>query len=119
MPGRWEPSGGAVGERLRSLGYLGSSATTTSFLEDRQYPCYSDVGPSPLVHVRWADSVDAALRTTLEQSLGLVRAEHLVETTWRYRLPDPSQDRLRVIVNHAMVEDTHGFDRSTFELDAR
>ena len=63
-------------ERLRSLGYLGGSATTTSFLEDRQYPCYSDVGWGAFVHVRWADSVDAALRTTLEQSLGLVRADH-------------------------------------------
>ena len=65
------------------------------------------------------DSVDAALRTTLEQSLGLVRAEHDGETTWRYRLPDPSPDRLRTIANHAMVEDTHGFDRATLELDSR
>ena len=106
-------------ERLRSLGYLGGSATTTSFLEDRQYPCYSDVGWGAFVHVRWADSVDAALRTTLEQSLGLVRADHRRETTWRYRLPDPSPDRLRAIVNHAMVADTHGFDRATLELDGR
>ena len=106
-------------ERLRSLGYLGGSAATTSFLEDRLYPCYSDVGWGALVHVRWADSVDAALRTTLEQSLGLVRAEHVGETTWRYRLPDPSPDRLRTIANHAMVEDTHGFDRATLELDSR
>ena len=70
-------------------------------------------------NVRWSDSVDAALRTTLEQSLGLVRAEHLVETTWRYRLDDPSPDRLHAIVTHEMVEDTHGFDRATLELDAR
>ena len=109
-----------VTERLRALGYLRGPATTTSFLKDRQYPCYSDVGWDAFVHVRWADSVDAALRTTLEQSLGLVvRAEHSAETTWRYRLPDPSPDRLRAIVNHAMVEDTHGFDRATLELDAR
>ena len=107
-----------VTDQLRSLGYLGGgSAATTSFMEYRQYPCYSDVGWGSFVHVRWADSVDAALRTTLEQSLGLVRAEHLVETTWRYRLPDPSPDRLHAIVNHAMVEDTHGFDRATLELD--
>ena len=71
------------------------------------------------MHVRWADSVDAALRTTLEQSLGLVRAEYVGETTWGYRLPDPSPDRLRTIANHAMVEDTHGFDRATLELDSR
>ena len=76
-------------------------------------------GARSRVHVRWADSVDAALRTTLEQSLGLVRAEHFVETTWRYRLPDPSPDRLHAIVTHEMVEDTHGFDRATLELDAR
>ena len=31
-----------VTERLRSLGYLGGgSVATTSFMEDRQYPCYS------------------------------------------------------------------------------
>ena len=108
-----------VTERLRALGYLRGPATTTSFLADRQYPCYADAGWGAFVNVRWAASVDAALRTTLEQSLGLVRAEHLVETTWRYRLPDPSRDRLSAIVNHAMVEDTHGFDRATLELDAR
>ena len=71
------------------------------------------------VNVRWAASVDPDLRTMLEQSLGLERAEHLVETTWRYRLPDPSPDRLHAIVTHEMVEDTHGFDRATLELDAR
>ena len=74
---------------------------------------------APVVHIRWADSVDAALRTTLEQSLGLASAERLVETTWQYRLPDPSPDRLHAIVTHEMVEDTHGFDRATLELDAR
>ncbi len=109
-----------VTERLRSLGYLGGGAVaTTSFLLDRRYPCFADIGWGALVNVRWAESVDAAHRTTLEQSLGLVRAEHLDETTWRYRLPDPSPDHLRAIVNHAMVADTHGFDRATLELDAR
>ena len=111
-----------VTERLRSLGYLGGGAVaTTSFMEDRQYPCYSDVGwgAFAFVNVRWADSVDADLRTMLEQSLGLERADHLVETTWRYRLPEPSTDRLHAIVTHEMVEDTHGFDRATLELDGR
>ena len=108
-----------VTERLRSLGYLRGPATRTSFLPDRQFPCSADEGWGAIINVRWADSVDAALRTTLEQSLGLVRAEHLVETTWRYRLPDPSPDRLHAIANHAMVKDTHGFDRATLELDAR
>ena len=108
-----------VTERLRALGYLRGPATTNSFMEDRQYPCYSDVGwgAFAIVNVRWADSVDADLRTTLEQSLRLERAEHLVETTWRYRLPDPSPERLHAIVTHEMVEDTHGFDRATLELD--
>ena len=110
-----------VTERLRALGYLRGPATTTSFMEDHQYPCYSDVGwgAYAFVNVRWSDSVDAALRTTLEQSLGLVSAQHFGETTWRYRLPDPSPDRLHAIVTHEMVEDTHGFDRATLELDAR
>ncbi len=111
-----------VTERLRSLGYLGGGAVaTTSFMEDRQYPCYSDVGwgAFAFVNVRWAASVDPDLRTMLEQTLGLERAEHLVETTWRYRLPEPSTDRLHAIVTHEMVEDTHGFDRATLELDAR
>ena len=108
-----------VTEGLRSLGYLRGPATTTPFLRDRQFPCYADKGSGVIIHVRWSDSVDAALRTTLEQSLELVRAEHLVETTWRYRLDDPSPDRLHAIVTHEMVEDTHGFDRATLELDAR
>ena len=108
-----------VTERLRSLGYLRGPATTTSYLEDRQYPCYSAVGWGAIINVRWAETVGDADRAVVERELGLERAEHHTETTWKYRVPDASPDRLRAIVNHAMVEDTDGFDRATLELDAR
>ena len=111
--------GEAVIEQLRSLGYLRGPAVSTSFLEDRQFPCYSDTGWGAIIKVRWVETVGDTDRAVLERELGLERAEHDVETTWQYRVPDASQDRLRAIVSHPQVEDTQGFDRATLELDAR
>ena len=73
---------------LRSLGYLGGGAVANDLVSWRTASTLViqivGWGAFAFVNVRWADSVDADLRTMLEQSLGLERADHLVETTWRY-----------------------------------
>ena len=78
----------------------------------------ADARFGPVIHVRWVESLGDAQRTALERSLGLYRAEHTEGTTWRYHIPDASPQRLRTIVTHDMVVDTHGFDRASLELDA-
>ena len=72
----------------------------------------------PIIHVRWIETLEETQRTAIERSIGLYRAEHTEGTTWRYRVPDSSPQRLRAIVNHDMVADTNGFDRGSLELDA-
>ena len=71
-----------------------------------------------VIHVRWVETLEDAQRAALERSLCLYRAEHTEGTTWRYRVPDASPQRLRAIVTHDMVADTNGFDRGSLELDA-
>ena len=105
-------------ERLRSLGYIRVNTETVPQLRDRQFPCYADSGAGPVVHVRWVEALGDTERMALERSLGLYRAEHHEGTTWKYRVPEVSPDRLRAIVAHEMVEDTNGFDRTSLELDA-
>ena len=78
----------------------------------------ADARFGPVIHVRWVETLGDARRTILERALGLYRGEHTEGTTWRYRVPDGSPDRLRAIVAHDMVADTSGFDRGSLELDA-
>ena len=75
-------------------------------------------GALPVIHVEWATTVDPVTRTALERTLGLYHATHDVGNTWQYELPNASPGRLRTIVTHALVVDTHGFDRETLVLDA-
>ena len=75
-------------------------------------------GALPVIHVEWATTVDPVTRTALERTLGLYHATHDVGNTWQYELPNASPGRLRTIVTHALVVDTHGFDRKTLVLDA-
>ena len=72
----------------------------------------------PVVHVRWVETLEDVQRTALERALGLYRAEHRGGTTWSYRVPDASPQRLLAIVAHDMIADTNGFDRGSLELDA-
>ena len=72
----------------------------------------------PLIHVRWVETLGETRRTILERALGLYRAEHTEGTTWSYRVPDASPQRLRTIAAHDLVADTNGFDRGSLELDA-
>ena len=78
----------------------------------------ADARFGPVIHVHWVENLGDAQRNALERSLGLYRAERHEGSTWRYRVPDSSPDRLRAIVAHDMVADTNGFDRGSLELDA-
>ena len=78
----------------------------------------ADAQFGPVIHVRWVENLGDAQRMTIERSLLLYRAEHREGSTWRYRVPDASPDRLRAIVAHDMVADTNGFDRGSLELNA-
>ena len=78
----------------------------------------ADAQFGPVIHVRWVETLEDAQRTAIERSLCLYRAEHTEGTTWRYRVPDASPQRLRAIVTHDMVADTNGFDRGSLELNA-
>ena len=115
MPAAPDPS---VLERLRALGYVRVNTTVGPRLFDREFPCYASFGAGPVVRVRWVATLDDAQRRVHEQTLGLTRAAHYEGSTWRFRVPEVSPDRLRAIINHEMVEDTHGFDHATLELDA-
>ena len=55
----------------------------------------ADARFGPLINVRWVETVENAQRTALERALGLYRAEHTEGTTWRYRVPNASPQRLR------------------------
>lgn len=69
------------------------------------------------VHIRWQPSVDAAERLRLETAWQLVDGrEDDSSSTWRYDLIAPSAGRLRAIVEHAAVEDTHYIDRQQYTL---
>ena len=77
----------------------------------------ADARFGPVIHVRWVETLGDSQRTAIERSLRLYRAEHSEGSTWRYQMPDPSPQRLRMIVAHTMVADTGGFDRGSLELD--
>ena len=64
-----------------------------------------------VVHVRWQPSVDAAERQRLETEWQLFDGQEVSPSTWRYDLTAPSEGRLRAIVTHAAVADTHNIDR--------
>ena len=72
--------------------------------------------PGAVVNIRWQPSVDAAERQRLETEWQLVNGQESSPSTWRYDLTTPSQDRLRAIVAHAAVADTHNIDRQRYSL---
>ena len=78
----------------------------------------ADARFGPVIHVRWVETLEDVQRAALERALRLYRAEHREGTSWSYRVPDASPQRLRAIVAHDMVADTNGFDRGSLELDA-
>jgi len=74
--------------------------------------------PGATVHVRWAGSVDADARRTLEGRFRLADGEAIGDTTWRYDLVDTSSENIQRLVQQQGVEDTQYIDRSDFSIDA-
>jgi hypothetical protein len=68
------------------------------------------------VHVRWASSVDATMRTQMEKIYSLTRGELREGTTWGYYVTDVSGANLRAIVENPAVEDTHNIHRTAFRI---
>ena len=60
--------------------------------------------------------MDAAERQRLETEWQLVDGQEVSPSTWRYDLAAPSEGRLRAIVAHAAVADTHNIDRQRYKL---
>lgn len=74
-------------------------------------------GPRPVyVNVRWADSVDGAVRHRLEQRYGLAAGESREGTTWGYALIDRSRANIRALVGDPAVADTHQIHRTAFRV---
>ena len=72
--------------------------------------------PGASVNIRWQSSVDAAERQRLETEWQLVDGQEVSPSTWRYDLTAPSEGRLRTIVEHAAVADTHDIDRQRYTV---
>ena len=72
--------------------------------------------PGAAVNIRWQSSVDAAERQRLETEWQLVDGQEVSPSTWRYDLTAPSEGRLRAIVEHPAVADTHDIDRQRYTV---
>ena len=72
--------------------------------------------PGARVNIRWQPSVEAAERQRLETEWQLVDGREVSPSTWRYDLTAPSEGRLRAIVAHAAVADTHDIDRQRYTV---
>ena len=68
------------------------------------------------VNIRWQPSVDAAERQRLESGWQLVEGQEVSPSTWSYELTAPSEGRLRAIVEHPAIADTHYIDRERYTL---
>lgn len=71
---------------------------------------------APVVHVRWAASVDERARAELQQRFGLTGAKHDTGSTWVYFLISPSAGNIQALVESPDVEDTHHIDRLRFRV---
>jgi hypothetical protein len=69
---------------------------------------------APLVHVRWAPSVDDSTRTQLQTRFGLTEGQYDSGTTWVYVLMSPTAANIQALVESPAVEDTHHIDRVRF-----
>ena len=74
-------------------------------------------GPRPVyVHVRWAESVDEATRSQLEDRYGLREGEPREGRTWGYALTNLSRTNIRALVTDSAVDDTHQIHRTAFRV---
>ena len=75
-------------------------------------------GYRPVVHVRWAPTVDDGARFQLEQRYTLARPGPKGDRTFSYALTDRSPENIRNIVLDPFVEDTHRIDRSAYQVES-
>lgn len=116
---------GGVGEYFRAaLVYVQRDAARTTFsfpvfTWDRTMPLATTSAPLvdgvAAVNVRWAVGGDAE-RRQLEMTYGLEEGTTADGTTWAYRLRDTSRTNVERLVRDPRVVDTHGIDRSRFEI---
>jgi hypothetical protein len=70
--------------------------------------------------IRWAREVDDASRARLEADLGLMEGQPVTRDergrTWTYRMRYPTQDRIRTVLRHPLVEDTARIDAARLEI---
>ena len=64
------------------------------------------------VKVRWAEELDAPVRSEIERRYGLEEGQREDGRTWSYTLRNQQPDNLRAIVRDPRVEDTANIDRS-------
>jgi alpha-1,2-glucosyltransferase len=69
------------------------------------------------IGVRFVDGVTDASRLRLEETLGLIEAEHLEGTKWGYRLADASRERVARLVRDPLVADTTHINRDAFRVE--
>ena len=116
---------GGIGEYFRqAMVFIERDAERTSF----SLPRFSIDPSKPLVAVTGgtADAVDINVRwrpvsdderRDRESRYKLAAGTHREGTTWRYRLEDISRTNVEALVRDALVEDTSGIDRTTFEVE--
>ena len=68
------------------------------------------------IHVRWAPTIDDAVRFQMEQRYQLAQAEPREDRTFGYALTDRSRDNIRNLVLDPAVEDTHAIHRTAFRV---
>jgi hypothetical protein len=103
-------------------------------LFERKYAPHGSVPPTPAevqadnavpplslpFDIRWAGEVDDASRVKLEADLGLMEGQPVARDergrTWTYRLRQPTQDRVRTVLRHPLVEDTARIDAARLEI---
>jgi hypothetical protein len=66
------------------------------------------------INVRWRDGLSVDARVMLERRFRLAGASNQGETTWSYRLDDPSTSNIEALVLHEAVVDTAHLNRERF-----
>jgi hypothetical protein len=93
------------------------AAAIAQLLQSR-YDREKRLRPTVHINVRWASGVDDSQRTQVEQRFGLANGVVEEGRTWRYAANDPSPANMLALVADPAVEDTHGFDRLTGNVQA-
>jgi hypothetical protein len=121
-------SGGVVEYARQAAAFARADSSRTRF----EFPVFQLSSAGPLIslgapppappariNVRWSTDVDDSVRGALERQHGLTKGEPREGTTWSYEIRDTSRANIQALVRDPRVLDTHGLDRTRFELQAR